>query len=183
MKTLIRILLFGCLSMLLIACSGKTAQDNQDVVDGEETAASAEEQLAPTAELLDLNNEVLNTATIDKPILYSFWASWCNYCQEEIPQINELYAKYGDQIEFVSVNITHNDTLDGAKKFISEKSLTMPVYFDIDGIASTKFGVLAVPTIVLVDGEGRFVERKVGPSNEGDLERIIESLEQVAQGS
>ena len=114
-------------------------------------------------------------------ILYNFWASWCNYCKEEIPQINELYAKYGDDVEFVSVNITHNDSLNGAKQFISDKNLTMPVYFDIDGIASTKFGVLAVPTIVLVDRNGKFVERKVGPSNDGDVERITESLKTVAQ--
>ena len=177
MTTIIRILLLVCLSSLLAACSGEEAETTVDA----SKAASNEEQLAPTVELLNLENETLNTGTIDKPILYSFWASWCNYCKEEIPQINELYAKYGDDVEFVSVNITHNDSLKGAKQFISDKNLTMPVYFDIDGIASTKFGVLAVPTIVLVDRNGKFVERKVGPSNDGDVERITESLKTVAQ--
>ncbi|MER1986228.1 MAG: TlpA disulfide reductase family protein [Solibacillus sp.] len=174
MKTTIRFVLLTCLSALLVACSGEKA---------EPAPTSNEEQLAPTVELLNLDNETLNTATIDKPILYSFWASWCNYCQEEIPQINELYAQYGNEVEFVSVNITHNDSLNGAKQFISDKSLTMPVYFDIDGIASTKFGVLAVPTIVLVDRDGNFVERKVGPSNDGDVERITQSLKDVVEGS
>lgn len=167
-----KVLIFLFASIMLLALTACSSSEETE-------ESKPKEDAAPTVQLLNLDNELFDTANVEKPILYSFWASWCNYCQDEIPHIDELYAKYGDQVEFVSVNITYNDTLSDAKKFISERDIQMPVYFDIDSIASTKFGVLAVPTVILVDRDGQIVQKKVGPSDADSIQDISKDVEKV----
>lgn len=163
--------------MLMAATLGACSSDSGASQTPDDKASSRPE--APTVELTGLNKDLLETSTIDKPILYSFWASWCGYCQNEIPMIDALYPEYKDRVEFVSINITHQDSMDGVRGFVDKHGLSMPVYLDMDGIASSSFGVLSVPTVVLVDQDGLLADKKVGASAEADGEEYRRKLEEL----
>jgi thiol-disulfide isomerase/thioredoxin len=157
--------------LLLVGCFNSNA-DN----------AEGAERVAPVLELTNFNNEVLDTGTIDKPILYSFWASWCGFCAQETPILDGLYKTYNDQVEFVSINLTTNDTVNGARRFIENNNLQMPVYLDLDGIASTSLRILGVPAVVLVDQAGNIVYHRIGPVQDPNAyytEKIEELLSQA----
>lgn len=130
-------------------------------------SSSGNERIAPPMELVGLEQTILNTADVNKPMVLNFWASWCQYCNVEIPILDSLYEDYKDQVEFVSINITYSDDLSGAKSFIANHQLRMPVYYDIDAMASELFLVQAVPSIVTVDADGLIVTQRTGAI--GDL--------------
>ena len=78
---------------------------------------------APNFTVYDLNgNEVNLTDFFGKPIIVNFWASWCGPCQMEMPDFNEAYAIYKDEIEFLMVNMTDGsrETVEKASSFITE---------------------------------------------------------------
>lgn len=166
--SLVAVMLSGCSASSLTPASKDAKQQAETV---------------PTFELTAIRSgdELLNTSDLEGPILYSFWASWCQYCQKEIPYIDSLYSEYSDEISFISINVTPDDSVDGARGFVEEHSLQMPAYFDLDGVASSSLGVLAVPTVVLVDGEGRIVDKLIGPSAMQSGEEFAGKLKSLIQ--
>jgi thiol-disulfide isomerase/thioredoxin len=65
----------------------------------------------------------------NKPLLVNFWATWCDPCREEFPDLVKLDADYADKIDFVTVSL---DDLAEIKrdvpKFLAEMKATMPAY-------------------------------------------------------
>src|ERR1041385_2242974 len=64
-----------------------------------------------------------------RPLLINFWATWCDPCREEFPDLVKLDAAYKGKIDFVTVSL---DDLEDIKttvpKFLSKMRATMPTY-------------------------------------------------------
>ena len=127
-----------------------------------EAVSETEEQpsLAPDFTVYDLEGNAHKLSDFQgKPVLLNFWASWCGPCQMEMPDFQDYYEKFGEQVHFVIVNLTdgQQETVESASAFIAEKGYTFPVYYDTDIDAAMKYGVSAVPVSYFIDADGRFV--------------------------
>lgn len=90
-----------------------------------------------------------------KYILIDFWASWCNPCRKEIPNLKKLYAQYADKgFQIVSISIDKKEA--EWLKALKEEQLSWPNYRDTEGIA-TLYKVKFVPTMYLIDAQGVMV--------------------------
>lgn len=91
-----------------------------------------------------------------KPTIINFWASWCPNCTEEMPIFDEMYKKYGKDINFMMINITDGirETFEIGNNYIDESGFTFPVYFDIDNIPTSKYEIRAIPTTIFIDKNG-----------------------------
>ncbi len=90
-----------------------------------------------------------------KAVLLVFWASWCPSCKSEVPKINELADKYrGRGMEFIAVNVGHNDSVERAKAFMRKTMMRYPSYFDGSGKVREQYQVVGVPTIIIADKHG-----------------------------
>ncbi|OXM16891.1 TlpA family protein disulfide reductase [Paenibacillus herberti] len=97
-----------------------------------------------------------------KPVFVNFWASWCGPCDLEAPDLQELYLKYGDQIDFYGVNSTSYDRERDARKFVDEKKLTFPIPMDRSGDVTKLYKVSNFPTTVLIGTDGKVKDRITG---------------------
>ena len=94
-------------------------------------------------------------------VLLYFWATWCGPCRAGMIALESLYNLYKDRgLEILAVNISENEAQ--VQTFALNNQITFPILLDSDGRVSRTYGVRAIPTIFLVDREGRIMLRKVG---------------------
>ena len=115
---------------------------------------------------------------IGKPVILNFWASWCGPCQMEMPDFEEKYLAYRDDVHFLMVNLTDGsqETVDTASAFIAEKGYTFPVYFDSDMDAAYRYSVSSIPMTCFIDEEGGLVTYRRGVISGEALQNIIDTL-------
>ncbi len=118
---------------------------------------------APDFTMIDINGKELKLSDLrGKPVVLNFWASWCGYCVEEMPDFEEYYKIYGDDINFVMLNtLSGGETISSGKNFISKSKYSFPVYFDEDGLA-TYYYIGAgggIPQTYFIDAKGNLVAR------------------------
>lgn len=113
-----------------------------------------------------------------QPIVLNFWASWCGPCKEEMPEFEEVYAEYGDQVQFLLVNMTDgsHETFNGAAAYIEEQGYTFPVYYDIWNGATVAYSVSSIPATYFIDMQGNGVAQAKGAL---DKETLLSGIEMI----
>jgi thiol-disulfide isomerase/thioredoxin len=94
-----------------------------------------------------------------KPVVVNFWASWCGYCEAEMP---DLIAFAASHPEAVVVGVDVNDDAEAAKEAAAKWGLTFPSVADPDGQIFGRFGTEGLPTTVFYNKDLRVVETLVG---------------------
>ena len=153
--------------------------DPESSLDSNTDTADAVPTIAPDFTVLDMDgNEVNLSDFFGKPIIINFWATWCGPCKSELPAFDNMYAKYGDDIEFIMLNLTDGsrDTVDNVTEFIRDNGYSFPVYFDTTMEASNTYGAYSIPTTYLIDNEGIPVHSQMGAMSEEHLEQLINAL-------
>ncbi|WP_199042287.1 TlpA family protein disulfide reductase [Glycomyces salinus] len=92
----------------------------------------------------------------DRPLVVTLWASWCQPCLEEAPEIEAFYRAFGDRIDVLGVDTA--DTREKGRWFAEEFDFTFPSVFDADEELRTAFGVPGLPGIAFVDPDGTVAE-------------------------
>ena len=92
-------------------------------------------------------NKVKLSDFLDKPIVVNFWSSNCGPCKSEMPEFQEAFETYGNEIHFLMVNVTNGywDTKETAEAFVDKQGYTFPVFLDLDRDASGRYGVYSLP--------------------------------------
>jgi len=97
--------------------------------------------------------------------LVNFWATWCMPCREEMPQISKLVDKYGAR-GFRAIGIAmESGGGDEVKAFLGENpalGVNYPIFVGDEQTAGRFGDIVAVPTTILIDSEGKVVRMFVG---------------------
>ena len=148
---------------------------------GQETQPDETEAVLNTLKCTVYNEEGMPVKLADyvgKPIALNFWASWCGPCKSEMPEFQAVYEEMGEQVQFLMVNATVDDTMDSAKAFIQQEGYTFPVLYDVKGTAVSAYDVSAFPTTYFLDKEGNPVGRVVGAISKETLLKGIDMIKE-----
>jgi thiol-disulfide isomerase/thioredoxin len=150
-------------------------------------AAGAQIRLDSIGKAIAFSGKTLQGETVDlatfrgKVVLIQYWATWSAPAKSDMASLKELYHKYGRSFAVVGVN------LDGSDKdlndYLAENPLPWPQIFETGGLDSrpaNALGILSVPTMILVDQQGRVVNRNISSA---DLETELKKLVGPAVGS
>ncbi len=111
-------------------------------------------------------------------VVLNFWATWCEPCKKEMPDLSAIqndYAALGVQV----IGAAGDDAADGAKvlKFTREFKINFPVWVGAKTEDMERFGVGSVlPATVIVDREGKIAWREIGVIKPAELRKKLDSL-------
>ncbi|HEY4416398.1 MAG TPA: TlpA disulfide reductase family protein [Verrucomicrobiae bacterium] len=135
-------------------------------------------QPAPDFTLQDLSGHpvILSSYKGQKVVLMDFWATWCGPCRMAMPGLQELADKFKDKgLEILSVN--QGEAADQVSHFITRQKYTFHVVLDQDQGVGNKYGVQAIPTMIVIDKTGVVQWLSVGYSENDDaLSQLVEKL-------
>lgn len=171
-------LFLGAVLLLVSACwpvkEGK--KENLLAEPPEEAAPAAEVgRQAPDFTLPTVEGKTVTLSSLKgKPVILSFWATWCPPCREEMPAIEEFYRLKGREVEVLAVNLTASEKSPGAvREFLRENAYTFPVLLDGKGEVAGLYLVRAIPTTFFLDENGTIRQKHTGPLT---LQAMLEAL-------
>lgn len=130
---------------------------------------------APDFTVLDADgNEIKLSDYKGKPVVLNFWATWCYYCKEEMPDFNTAYEKYPN-VQFMMVNATDGaqETMETAKAYIEKEGFKFDVFYDTKLDAVNSYYVTGFPATFFIDRDGNLVTRGNGMLDYETLEKGI----------
>jgi len=145
------------------------------------TVAIAQSKL-PNVSLKDVNGKSVNISkynSSDKPVVISFWATWCGPCIKELKAINSVYDKWQKElgVELVAVSIDDSRTKARVKPQVSGAGWKYSVLLDENHELKRAMNVVNVPyTVVVYKGEIKFKHSNYTPGIENKIYEELKSL-------
>lgn len=143
-------------------------------------------QTLPSATVKSIDGSTLNTAEISndgKPMIVSFWATWCKPCVRELTAISEVYGDWQDETGVKLVAVSIDDARNTAKvlPFVNSKGWDYEVLLDANQDFKRAMNVNTVPHTFLIDGSGKIVYQHNSYAA-GDEDDLFEMIQQLANG-
>lgn len=134
--------------------------------------------VAPAVVVPDLAGGSFDLASVlgKRPVLVEFWATWCTSCEAMLPRLREAHAQFGSVVEFIGVNVTIAETLDGVRQYMQDEAPPFRALYDSAGVAARAYGPPATSWIMIADADGRVVYTGLGGT-----QNLEPALRQVAQ--
>ncbi len=140
----------------------------------------------PAATLKNLSGSKVNSNTFNnngKPMIISFWATWCKPCKKELDAIHEEYAALVKETGVKLIAISIDDARSSGKVVtdVKSKGWEYDVFIDENQDFKRAMNVNNVPHTFLVDGEGNIVWSHNSYA-EGDEEELYNHVRALAKG-
>ena len=131
---------------------------------------------APEFAMKDVGGKPLALAELrGKVVLLNFWATWCGPCREEIPSLIALQKRYQDKLQIIGM-LTDDDDDAALHKLIEAEGINYPVALATPELRVQFGGIPALPTLFVINTEGRVVQKHVGLYNPALYETEVRAL-------
>lgn len=129
-------------------------------------------QPAPAFERSSLaGGEIALADFAGRPILVDFWATWCGPCHIQTRVLEPLVAEYRDRVAFLTVSM--GEEPDTVRNFYRGQLPPYPVLLDPTDELSTRFGIHALPTILVIGRDGKVVYFEAGIADDRTLRAAL----------
>ena len=136
--------------------------------------------IAPEFNLLDLNGNYVNLAQFKgKKVILNFWATWCKYCVEEMPDFQLLKDVVKIDYNAVIVPIDVQENKETVSKFLTDNHLNLEnVLLDVSGETADKYGISGFPSTFILNEDGTIHAVISGLTNKEAILAILYKMQQ-----
>ncbi len=139
-------------------------------------AAEKDVEIAANFTLKNPDGEEVSLSDFQgKIVIIDFWATWCPPCREGIPDLIKLQDEYRDQ-GVVVIGISFDEKAATVKKFAQENQINYPLAMGDKKVAQDYGGIQAIPTVFIIDRNGRIVDRHIGSADKEYFDDKIQPL-------
>ncbi|MBR6843840.1 MAG: TlpA family protein disulfide reductase [Bacteroidales bacterium] len=130
-----------------------------------------------------LDGQSVQSSTIQndgKPMIISFWATWCKPCNRELDAIKEVYEEWQEEtgVKLVAISIDDTKTAARVRPWVDGKDWPFEVYLDQNKDFARAMNVVNVPHTFLINGEGEIVWQHTSYQDGGE-EELIEKVREL----
>lgn len=152
--------------LALTACEGKPQQPAPDA------AATIKGPAAPPFIGRTLDGEPFELASHrGQVVLLNVWATWCEPCRQEMPELQALHTRHSPQgLTVIGVSVDAARLNPEVRRMVEDARITYPNVHDARNTIGTGFKVAGYPTSFLIDRQGAIVWRRDGLIEPGDAE-------------
>ena len=112
---------------------------------------------APAVTVPDLDGNLVDLGRYigKKPLFLEFWATWCELCEELLPQVRAAQTTYGSKVEFLGINVTVNQSRERVRRYLDQHKPPFRTLYDAEGVSTRAYQVPATSYVVIVDRGGK----------------------------
>ncbi|GMR11966.1 MAG: hypothetical protein BMS9Abin29_0152 [Gemmatimonadota bacterium] len=128
-------------------------------------------------EIEDLDGTPVDLARFvgEKPVLFEFWARWCENCLALKPQLDAVAEAYEGRVNFVAIAVAVAQSPRSVKRYLEKEPVPFPTIWDTRGRAVRAFLAPATSYVAILDTDGRVIYTGIGP--EQNIEAaVLEAL-------
>jgi thiol-disulfide isomerase/thioredoxin len=125
---------------------------------------------APSIEIPDLDGKPVDLGQYigKKPVFLEFWATWCELCEELLPEVRAAQEAYGSEVAFFGINISVNQTPERVRRYIETHKPPFRTLYDKEGVGIRAYRVPVTSYVVIVDKSGRVAYTGSGGTQDFD---------------
>ena len=136
---------------------------------------SLDAQTLPSVRLKDIHGKTINTRTLSnngKPLVISFFATWCKPCMRELRAIDEVYEEWQAQtgVKLVLISIDDAQNSSKVKPLVDGEGWDFEVLLDSDSEFARLMQVQSIPHVFVINAEGKIVYNHMGYAEGGENE-------------
>lgn len=155
----------------------KVQLPNENTSQAQGTNQEKQKVLVPDFKLKDISGrEVKLSDYKGKIVILNFWAVWCKYCKQEMPDLNELNKELEKGNDAVIIAVDAQEKIDTVKSYLNDNNITLHVLLDEDGAVTQTYGVSGFPTTFIIDRDGYAVTYIPGATTRETLLDIINKI-------
>ncbi|WP_040606552.1 TlpA disulfide reductase family protein [Salsuginibacillus kocurii] len=111
-------------------------------------------------------------------VILNMWASWCEPCKDEMPELNDLHDDYQDEgLTVIALNMaSYERSTDDAIEFLDEFDIDLPVMFDEEGEVADNYRAQRFPTTYVINRDQVIEQVIIGEVTYEQLDRLIAPL-------
>ena len=143
---------------------------------------SLDAQTLPSVRLKDIHGKTIDTRTLSndgKPLVISFFATWCKPCMRELRAIDEVYEEWQTQtgVKLVLISIDDAQNSSKVKPLVDGEGWDFEVLLDSDSEFARLMQVQSIPHVLVINAEGKIVYNHMGygEGGENELYKAIKS--------
>lgn len=188
LKKITHLLLTGLMVLTLTACQSSETTDTITT----ETTVSTESESTTEAEsttepepfivedfdLIALDGTKSNLYAYEGQIIVlNFWATWCGFCVEEMPLLDEMDKR--DDITVIAISV--GEEAETVKKYIEDGGYDFDVYLDKEGTLASKFGVTGFPTSLFLGKDFEYFYSYPGMLEQDTFDSVLEAIDEIVK--
>ena len=139
---------------------------------------------APNYSAVTLEGESISLSDLSgKVVLINVWATWCEPCREEMPELQKLQNKFSNtEFVIVGVSIDEKGYTQMIRNFLQSQNISYTAWHDPDNRFQYAFRTIGVPESVLISKDGVILHQWKGvfdPMSENTISRVETALQEI----
>lgn len=139
----------------------------------------------PDVKIKDVEGNTVNISELSndgKPIIISFWATWCKPCKAELNTISEEYDDWVEEtgVKLIAISIDDARSTGRVEPYVNAQGWEYTILLDPNGDLKRAMNVNNVPHTFLIDGDGKIVWDHNNYAT-GDEEELHEELLKISK--
>ena len=121
------------------------------------------------------NSVALDSYLGKGPVVLDFWATWCGPCRAEAPVVDGLASRFKDK-GLVTLGVNTSDEEGLAAAWAARNRISFPIVYDRNNTIAGAYDVHNIPTLVVIDRQGKIHAVRTGVTPGSELERLVREV-------